>query len=145
MSLPQQTVWANPKLIEHPLEVATALAGPLALDPAATDHAGRASCRGDAEFIYVARRVDDEVAAAIAELELPGVGFLEEPERIAPAGDLARSVLGQVGVDNDGLSGLEQQYDDVLTGEPGELIIEKDPEGRTIPGGEHQRVPGAAG
>ncbi len=76
----------------------------------------------------------------IAELELPGVAFLQEPERIAPAGDLARSVLGQVGVDNDGLSGLERQYDDALTGEPGELIIEKDPDGRTIPGGEHQRV-----
>ena len=40
--------------------------------PRRHDRAGRASCRGDAEFVYVARRVDDEVAAAIAELELPG-------------------------------------------------------------------------
>ena len=144
VSLPQQTVWANPQLIKHPLEVATALAGPLALDAAATT-ALADKLSGDAEFVYVSRRVDDAVADGIAELELPGVAFLEEPERIAPAGDLARSVLGQVGVDNDGLSGLERQYDDALTGEPGELIIEKDPDGRTIPGGEHQRVPAQRG
>jgi cell division protein FtsI (penicillin-binding protein 3) len=144
VSLPQQTVWANPRLIKHPLEVATALAGPLAIDPAATGQLAE-KLAGEAEFTYVARRVDAEVAAAIADLELPGVAFLEEPKRIAPAGDLARSVLGLVGVDNDGLSGLEKQYDDALTGEPGELIIEKDPDGRTIPGGEHERVPAQRG
>jgi cell division protein FtsI (penicillin-binding protein 3) len=144
VSLPQQTVWANPKLIEHPLEVATALAGPLALDAAGTTELADRLSR-DAEFIYVARRVDDEVAAAITKLKLPGIAFLEEPERMAPAGDLARSVLGLVGVDNDGLSGLEKKYDGALTGEPGELIIEKDPEGRTIPGGEHQREPAQRG
>jgi len=144
VSLPQPTVWANPRLIKHPLEVATALAGPLALDAAATSTLAD-KLSGDAEFVYVSRRVDDEAAAAIAELELPGVAFLEEPERIATAGSLARSVLGQVGVDNEGLAGLELQYDDALTGEPGELVIEKDPDGRTIPGGEHQRVPAQRG
>ena len=144
VSLPQQTVWANPQQIERPLEVATALAEPLGLDAAATTTlTGRLS--GDGEFAYVARRVDDEVAAAIEGLELPGVAFLEEPKRIAPAGDLARSVLGLVGVDDDGLSGLEKQYDGALTGEAGEMIIEKDPEGRTIPGGEHQREPAQRG
>jgi cell division protein FtsI (penicillin-binding protein 3) len=144
VSLPQQTIWANPKLIKHPLEIATALAGPLQLDPARTTALAE-RLAGNAEFTYVARRVDDEVAAAVADLTLPGIAFLEEPKRFAPAGDLARSVLGQVGVDNDGLFGLERQYDEALTGEPGELIIEKDPEGRTIPGGEHERVPARRG
>ena len=92
----------------------------------------------------MSRRVDDEVAAAVEELDLPGISFLEEPKRFAPAGSLARSVLGEVGVDNDGLFGLERQYDEALTGEPGALVIEKDPDGRTIPGGEHERVPAAA-
>ena len=144
VSLPQQTIWANPQLITHPLEVATALAGPLMLDAARTAQLAK-RLTGDAEFAYVARRVGDDVAAAVADLKLPGIAFLEEPKRFAPAGDLARSVLGQVGVDNDGLFGLEKQYDDALTGEPGELIIEKDPDGRTIPGGEHERVPAQRG
>lgn len=144
VSLPQQTIWANPSLIEHPLEVATALAGPLGLD-AAGSTALAEKLGGAARFTYVARRVDDAVASAVEDLKLPGIDSLEEPERFAPSGDLARSVLGQVGVDNDGLSGLEKQYDDALTGEPGELVIEKDPDGRTIPGGEHQRVPAERG
>src|SRR5690606_9634946 len=77
--------------------------------------------------------------------ELPGIFFMDEPKRFTPAGDLARSVLGQVGVDNEGLSGLELQYDELLTGEPGELIVEKDPEGRTIPGGERELEPAIRG
>ena len=144
VSLPQETIWANPSLIEHPLEVATALAAPLALDAAATTALAE-RLAGDGQFAYVARRVDDAVAASIADLRLPGIASIEEPKRFAPAGDLARSLLGQVGVDNDGLSGLEKQYDEALTGEPGELIIEKDPDGRTIPGGEHQRLPAQRG
>jgi len=144
VSLPQQTIWANPSLIEHPLEVATALAAPLALDPAGTT-ALADKLAADAQFTYVARRVDDAVAGAVEDLNLPGISFLEEPKRFSPAGDLARSVLGGVGVDNDGLFGLEKQYDDALTGEPGQLVIEKDPDGRTIPGGEHERVPAQRG
>jgi cell division protein FtsI (penicillin-binding protein 3) len=144
VSLPQQTIWANPSLIKHPLEVASALSGPLGLD-AAHSAALAEKLAVDAEFTYVSRRVDDDVASAVKDLGLPGIAFLEEPKRFAPAGDLGRSVLGEVGVDNDGLFGLERQYDDALTGEPGALVIEKDPDGRTIPGGEHERVPAQRG
>ena len=144
VSLPQQTVWANPSVIEDPAAVAAALAGPLDLDAVATAELA-AKLDGDRQFAYVARRLDDDTASAIEELGLPGVGFLAEPERMAPAGDLARSLLGQVGVDNEGLSGIEKQYDAVLTGEPGTMVVEKDPEGRTIPGGEHERIPAQRG
>jgi cell division protein FtsI (penicillin-binding protein 3) len=144
LSLPQKTILANPALIAHPLEVATALAGPLGLDPVSTTAlAGKLAA--DSEFTYVARRVDEAVASAVADLNLPGISFVDEPKRFAPAGALARSVIGSVGVDNEGLFGLERQYDDVLTGRPGELVIEKDPDGRTIPGGEHERVPARRG
>ena len=147
VSLPQRTIWANPQLIDHPLEVAAALAGPLALDAAGTaDLATRLDRTDrDTEFTYVARRVPDEVADAVRELREPGIAFLDEPERFAPAGDLAHSLLGRVGVDNEGLSGLELQFDDALSGDAGELVIEKDGHGRTIPGGEHQLAPAARG
>jgi cell division protein FtsI (penicillin-binding protein 3) len=124
--------------------VASALAGPLALDATATTALAE-NLSADAGFTYVARRVDDAVAEAVEGLDLPGISFLEEPKRFTPSGDLGRSVLGEVGVDNDGLFGLERQYDDVLTGEPGELIIEKDPDGRTIPGGTLEKQPAERG
>jgi cell division protein FtsI (penicillin-binding protein 3) len=147
VSLPQRTIWANPQQIEHPLEVATALAEPLALDAAATA-ALATRLEGptpSTEFVYVARQVDDDVADAVADLKLPGVAFLDESKRFTPAGDLAHSVLGRTNIDNKGQSGLEMQFDDLLTGDPGKLVIEKDPDGRTIPGAEHQLEPAARG
>ena len=144
ISIPQTTVWADPRLVEDPGVAVATLAPILDLDPAAAVHlATRLGSK--AQFVYVARRVPDDVAAAVRQAKVAGIFFLDEPKRFAPAGDLARSVLGKVGVDNEGLTGLELQYDHLLTGQPGELVIEKDPGGRTIPGGEKQLKPAARG
>ncbi len=144
VSIPQRTIWADPRLVEGPTDVAAKLAPVLGLD-ADRSLALATKLSSDAKFTYVARRVTDEVADAVEALDLPGLFFLDEPKRIAPAGDLGRSILGQVGVDNEGLSGLELQYDGLLTGDAGELVIEKDPDGRTIPGGEQQLEPARRG
>ena len=89
--------------------------------------------------------MSDEVADEVEAARLPGIGLLEEPRRFSPSGDLARSVLGQVGVDNEGLSGLEAKYDDLLRGVPGELHVEQAPGGRTIPAGERRIEPALRG
>ena len=78
-------------------------------------------------------------------LGLKGVSLVEEPERYHPSGDMARSILGGVDVDNNGLSGLEQSYSDQLTGKPGEVVFERNPEGRTIAVGDHEMVPAVKG
>ena len=144
VSIPQRTIWADPRLVDQPSAVAAKLTPLLGLD-AEGSLALATKLGADAKFTYVARRVTDEVAEKVADLDLPGIFFLDEPKRFTPAGDLGRSLIGQVGVDNEGLSGLELQYDDLLTGEPGELVIEKDPDGRTIPGGERQLEPAQRG
>ena len=96
-------------------------------------------------FVYLARQVPDEVAEAVEALDIPGIIQFGEQARFTPAGDLARSLLGQVGYDNEGLSGVEQAFDDRLSGEPGHLVVERDPEGRTIPAGRHQIDPARPG
>ena len=58
---------------------------------------------------------------------------------------MARSILGGVDVDNAGLSGLEAAYGDQLTGRPGEVVFERNPEGRTIAVGDHEMVPAVKG
>ena len=140
VSLAQRTIWANPTLIAHPVEVAAALAGPLRLDPVATTAlAGRLDGRNSGtQFAYVARQVDDSVADSVAKLKLPGIAFLEESKRFTPADSLAHSVLGGVGIDNLGQSGLERQYNEALSGTEGQLIIETDVQRRALPGGEHE-------
>ncbi len=142
LSIPQRTIWADPRLVRDPAAAAAVLAPILSLDAAGLE--AKLAQPGKA-FTYLARRVDDAVADKVEELGLDGIFFLDEPERFNPSGGLARAVLGQVGVDNEGLAGLELQYDEQLAGTPGELVIEKDPDGRTIPAGQKQLEPAQRG
>lgn len=143
LSVPQQTVWADPRVVADPAGYARQLAPLLAdgEDIATVEHTilARLSKR-DAAFVYLRRKVDDAVAAKVAALGLPGVGFVPESMRHYPS-DLAASVLGLVGTDNDGLGGLELKYEEELAGKPGELMVERDPQGRDIPQGQRTYVP----
>ena len=60
---------------------------------------------------------------------MPGVHTRKEPKRFYPNGSLAANVLGFVGLDGNGLAGIEQVYNEKITGEPGKLFIEKDSRG----------------
>ena len=141
LSVPQTTVWADPRLVADPLGTAQALAPVLGMD--AADLQARLAKR--AGFVYLARRVTDDVADKVKGLHLPGVQFQPEPQRFLPAGDLAAAVIGRVGTDNEGLSGLEVQYDKLLSGTPGRRILERDPDGRPITGGVRHFVPAERG
>src|SRR5204863_2672851 len=78
-------------------------------------------------------------------LKLKGVYEYNEPRRFYPAGDLAKGLLGGVDTDGKGTAGLEEQMDATLTGTPGELIRERDQQGRSIPSGRRQLVPATPG
>lgn len=141
LSVNQTTIYANPREIDDPLGVAAHLAPVLGADQAELED----QLSGDSEFVYLARQVPDETGQEVADLDLPGVHQMDEPRRFEPSGDLARSVLGSVGVDNTGLSGVEQQYDRALTGTPGELTVERAPDGETISSGERHLTPAQQG
>ncbi|HEX8580767.1 MAG TPA: penicillin-binding protein 2, partial [Acidimicrobiales bacterium] len=145
ISVPQTTVWADPRLVRDPIGTAARLAAALDLDDDARAELSARLSDPDRRFAYVARQVSDEVAARVRGLSLPGVYFLEESRRFFPSGDVGRSVLGSVDIDNRGVAGLEEQYEDVLAGRPGELVLERDPDGRTIPFGHHEVRPAERG
>ncbi|HMC67837.1 MAG TPA: hypothetical protein VKJ07_01675, partial [Mycobacteriales bacterium] len=131
MTIRQRTVWANPQLIRDPVGDARALAPVLQMDGnTLTD-----KLRSPGGFVYLARKVDDATADKVAALKIQGINLLEEPKRFEPSSDLAASVLGQVGLDNQGLSGLEVQYEHQLQGKPGEEVVEHDPSGKQIAAG----------
>jgi len=81
-------------------------------------------------FVWITRRMDAEQAKPLLALNLPGVQSLLEPKRYYPNGSLAAHVLGFVGLDGEGLAGLEQSYNKKIGGEPGQLFLEKDATGR---------------
>ncbi len=142
LSVPQHTVWADPRLVVDPQTTAAALAPVLGIDQ---DSLLRSLTAPDKQFVYLARQVDDATAQKVTDLKLKGVELLEESKRFNPSGDLARGVLGSVNIDNVGRAGLEQQFDGTLTGTPGELVLEKDPQGGTIAGGQHSLTPAQPG
>jgi cell division protein FtsI (penicillin-binding protein 3) len=81
-------------------------------------------------FVWIVRRLDAEKATPILALNLPGLQSVLEPKRYYPNGSLASHVLGFVGLDGQGLAGLEQVYNEKISGEPGQLFLEKDAAGR---------------
>ncbi len=130
LSVQQPTVWANPQVVSDPAGYAAKLA-PVVGVPVSTLTARLSDT--SLQFVYIARRVDDSVAKRVRALNLPGVAFIEEPTRVYPARTLAAPVLGLVGTDQTGLTGLEGEYNRVLAGKPGEIESERDVEGREIP------------
>jgi cell division protein FtsI/penicillin-binding protein 2 len=81
-------------------------------------------------FLWIARRIAPDKAQTIETMDLVGVHARKEPKRFYPNGSLAANVLGFVGLDGNGLAGIEQVYNEKITGEPGKLFIEKDSRGR---------------
>lgn len=78
------------------------------------------------------RRLSYEVADKISSLELPGVYLVKEAKRYYPYGTTLSHVLGYVGIDNQGLSGLELEYDKYLTGESGAIKYFADAKGNKL-------------
>ncbi|MDQ2754063.1 MAG: penicillin-binding protein 2 [Actinomycetota bacterium] len=131
MSIPQTTIYADPRSVTDPTAEATALSPVLGVGADAL----RSRLVTGSRFVYLARTVDDATAAKVALMHLAGVYSLQEPKRFYPAGTLAQPLLGAVGTDGGGLGGLESMYNSQLKGAPGKLIEEIDPNGGQIPGG----------
>ena len=85
-----------------------------------------ADCRAHKTFCWVARKADAEVVERIRALNLQGIHFQKEPKRFYPKRELAAQILGYVGTDDQGLSGLERQFNQQLQGKPGKLMISVD-------------------
>lgn len=78
------------------------------------------------------RRLSYDIAEQISELNIDGVYLVKESKRYYPYGNLLSHSLGYVGIDNQGLSGLELQYDKYLTGESGAIKYFSDAKGNKL-------------
>jgi cell division protein FtsI (penicillin-binding protein 3) len=85
-----------------------------------------ADCRARKTFCWVARKANAETIDRIRSMNLQGIHFQKESKRFYPKRELAAQVLGYVGTDDDGLSGVEREYNDQLQGKPGRMLISVD-------------------
>lgn len=137
VSVQATTVFADPRVITDPAGDAGKLAPLVGVDRATLQ--ARLS-QHNLGFVYVARKLDSRAAQAVRALRLPGIGFESEPKRYYPADPLAAPLLGFVGTDNAGLSGVEAGQQSTLGGQPGRLVVEQDPKGQALPNGTHQET-----
>ncbi len=94
-------------------------------------------------FTWIARKQDPHVIEAIRAQHLKGVYFQKEFKRFYPENDIAAQVLGYVGVDDNGLGGVEQRYDHELHGEPGRMLTALDARRHVLESVERDPEPGA--
>ena len=131
VSVPQTTISADPRVIDDPVAYAAKLAPIVLVDPATLEE--RLS-DPDSAFAYVARKVDDATVAKAKDSTFPASSTRPSRSASTPRVRSPASVLGFVGTDNNGLGGLETQYESPLRGAPGEVRAERDLQGNEIPG-----------
>src|SRR5688500_7393404 len=129
VSQPAMTIAATPYLIKDPTKVAARLAGLL---DKPEDEILRQLARRDTGFAYVARHVPAARARKVQALRIEGLEFIPEFTRVYPREWMASQLLGSVGTDNQGLSGLEYSQDKFLRGADGERRLKKDALGEAI-------------
>lgn len=137
VNVPARSIFADPSLIMSAAGTAQKLA-PLVGMSVEDLRKRLASPR---RFVWIARRVDDDVAARVQALRLPGIGIVREDRRVYPSGPLAGSVLGFTGTDNQGLAGVELAYESILAGRAGEMRMLTDALGRELTGTERAITP----
>lgn len=128
------SVWVRPAAIEKEKvdEYAATLSGILDIPKKELV----ADLKLEKNLVKLAKYLDRETADAIREAEIPGISITEETKRFYPLGDFASSLLGSVTDDNNGLTGLEQQYNKYLKGVSGRWVLNTDASGNPLSYGE---------
>jgi cell division protein FtsW len=133
-------VSADPYDLPQPGVAATRLAALLGEPVAAV----LAKLREKAGFVYLARSLPRPQVRQILSLGIPGITASATTRRTYPRGSLAGQIFGIVGIEEEGLSGLEYGWDKVLRGHSGERRVITNAVGEPISVQQTKRmVPGA--
>jgi cell division protein FtsI/penicillin-binding protein 2 len=131
-SLASQSIFVTPRSVIDPARTARALS------PILTDMSYArldAALQSKHAYVQLDHKVGRDEADAIGRLGLPGISIVAETTgvRFVPSGRLASTVLGFTGFDEDGLDGIEYEFNTLLKGKSGEMVLEGDQFGRAIP------------
>ncbi|MGA1099043.1 MAG: peptidoglycan D,D-transpeptidase FtsI family protein [Candidatus Nanopelagicales bacterium] len=95
---------------------------------------------GEKRFVYLAKKITPAQWNEIRSLRLPGIYSEKTTDRIYPANTLAASLIGFVGAEGHGMSGIEYAFEEMLSGENGSMKFEASAGGRQLPQGLHSQV-----
>jgi cell division protein FtsI (penicillin-binding protein 3) len=143
-SVDAERVTADPTVVTDPTRTALALTTLLGVP---VDELTEKLSR-DSRYVVLAGQVSTDVTDKIRALPpttRAGLYYEDDPVRLYPAGAVGGQVVGFVGKDGDGLAGIEQTYEDVLSGTDGEKRVEVDGTGNEIPSGIDETTPATDG
>lgn len=138
MTVSVDSVFAVPSEIPDPATAAKLLANILQVPPQEV----LAKIEASRNFTWIARKIDSDQSNRIRQLGLRGVYFQKEFKRFYPKSELAAQVLGYVGLDDEGLGGIERSFDAQLRGKPGKMLVSVDAKQRSLGRVEKQPEPG---
>jgi cell division protein FtsI (penicillin-binding protein 3) len=145
MTVQVDSIYAVPTEIDDKPAVARALAAIVHTDPEdeqTTEAQIADRFTSGRSFAWVARRVSADVSARVKALSLKGIYFQKEFQRFYPDNVIAAQVLGYVGLDDNGLGGLEQKFETQLHGVSGRMYTAMDARRRVMGSVEHEPEPG---
>lgn len=129
VNIPSYSLYARPGKISHSKKAARKLSPIVRMKVSSLTK----KLRQKKVFVWLKRKLSLAQKKRIEALGLKGIGFVEESKRFYPQGELASSLLGFAGVDNQGLAGVELSYNSELQGEAGHFWIREDALGYEIP------------
>jgi cell division protein FtsI (penicillin-binding protein 3) len=144
VSVDAESLYAVPQDVADPQTTAQALARALGLDAAGRRQVLAKLQQRSRAFVWVERKLDPSTARRVRELQLLGVGFLTEHRRYYPQRELAAHVLGYVGVDNEGMSGVEHTFEKEIRGRAAKVVVHTDARRRPVAQTERPSTDGAA-
>src|SRR3954471_11058701 len=125
-SVDADTIYAVPTEIDKPAEAAKKICDALRDCDGRERQSIAEKLAQRRAFAYVKRQVSPDQAERVAALNLDGVGFMKESKRFYPNKELAAHLLGWVGIDNKGLSGIEYTFDPQIRGKAGTIMVHTD-------------------
>lgn len=141
-SIDTESFFADPREILNVNDTARRIAAVTGQDREELTTRLREAKDSNKKFIWLIRRLDLPSATKLDAMNLDGVYSRKEPKRYYPNDGLAAHVLGFVGTDEIGLSGIEQFYNEKIRGESGKLYMETDARRRAFESYEVQPHPG---
>lgn len=132
MSVDATTIYCDPTAVTDPDAVAQALVDVFGGN---ADDYKASLTKENSSFSYLYRKADTDDAQKIKGQKFDGVYFLDDVKRVYPCGQTAGQVVGLTDTDGNGVSGLELYYNDILSGEDGELEVERGGNGYPVADG----------
>lgn len=129
VNIESKSLFAIPYKIEQPIQTAQLLSSRLGLNYQDLEN----QLTKEKYFVWIARKLSQQKYDELQNLQLEGFDYITENKRYYPKESLASNIMGFVGIDNQGLEGLELYFDKQLKSETGLVIMERDASGAKIP------------